>query len=172
MQAGIPHEDIPKTIALRPRFQRVLGFRKERIIEAFQEAKSNQKEFIVTLLDDHVFIKLPKRIQHYWSPQLHLEINDETSDTSKIYGLFGPNPTVWTMFMFLHFIVATMFFVFGIWAYTNWSLEKGYAIQVFLTLFTVVIWFTLYFLGRMGRLKGKPQMHHLNDFMERTLESI
>ena len=31
MSQEVPHEDIPKTIALRPRFQRILDFKKETI---------------------------------------------------------------------------------------------------------------------------------------------
>lgn len=172
MSASVSHEDIPKTIALRPRFQRVMEFKKEAVLKAFEAVKKDQQGYIITIVDDHIFIKLPKRIQHYWSPQLHLEVNEEGDKDSRIYGLFGPNPTVWTMFIFLHFIVATVFFVFGIWAYSNWSLEEDYALQVFFTLLTILIWFVLYFFGRMGRLKGKPQMHQLNNFMEDTLSSI
>jgi hypothetical protein len=164
--------DIPKTIALRPRFQKVLDHNKLAILKLFEEEKSNQKDFIVSVVDDHIFIKLPKKEQHYWSPQLHLEINDDSDNSAKLYGLFGPNPTVWTMFMFLHFVVATLFFAAGIWAYSNWSLGKDYAIQVFLTLLTVVVWFVLYLLGRLGRSKGQPQMQQLNSFMEKTISKI
>jgi len=51
------------------------------------------------------FIKFNQGSQSFWSPQLHLEIVklDEDEQKSKIYGLFGPNPTLWTFFMFLHF---------------------------------------------------------------------
>jgi hypothetical protein len=172
MTGEIQHEELPKTIALRPRFQRILNIKKEAVINAFKAEKNGTSTFILTIVDDHIFIKLPKRLQHYWSPQLHLEVNEESETSSRIYGLFGPNPTVWTMFMFLHFVVATVFFVFAIWAYSNWSLEKSYAIQLFLTLLTIVLWFVLYFFGRMGRLKGKPQMHDLNSFMEQTLVGL
>lgn len=73
--------------------------------------------------------------------------------------------------MFLHFVVAGLFFGFGIWAYTNATLGNSYAIQLFLTFFMVVLWFVLYFAGRIGRAKGKPEMHRLNDFLEDTLKA-
>jgi len=164
--------DIPKTIALRPRFQKIVAEEKKAILKVFEKEKSAQKTFIVSIVDDHIFIKLPRKEQHFWSPQLHLEVNDHEEQASKIYGLFGPNPTVWTLFMFLHFVVATLFFTVGVWAYSNWSLEKDYAIQVFFTLFTVIIWFVLYFFGRVGRSKGQPQMQELNTFMEKTISNI
>ncbi|RNC85160.1 MAG: GTP-binding protein [Winogradskyella sp.] len=116
-------------------------------------------------------MRFPKKEQHYWSPQLHLEINQKDETHATIYGLFGPNPTIWTMFMFFHFIVAGLFIAFGIWTYTNISLDSPYAIQLFLTLFMIVIWFTLYFIGRMGKAKGKPDMYKLHSFMRDTIRA-
>jgi len=162
---------LPNEIVLRPRFKFEVPTHNETLLESFEERKSHQTEFIVSRIDDHVFIKFPKKDQHFWSPQLHLEINEEGSDKSIVYGLFGPNPTVWTLFMFLHFIVAGLFFGFGIWAYTNATLNDSYAIQLSLTLFMVVIWFVLYFAGRIGRSKGKPEMYKLHGFMEETLRT-
>jgi hypothetical protein len=75
------------------------------------------------------------------------------------------------MFMFLHFLVAGLFIGFGIWAYVNWSLETDYAIQLFVTLLMIVIWFALYFGGRLGKKTGMDEMHQLHHFMRDTLRS-
>lgn len=160
-------------IVLRPRFKFNVGSDNESLLSLFEEAKKNQEDFVVSRVDDHVFIKIPKKNQHFWSPQLHLEINkNEDNETlSTIYGLFGPNPTVWTMFMFFHFIVAGLFIGFGIWAYSNWSLGDSYAIQLFVTLMMIVVWFALYFGGRVGKRTGMDQMHELHHFMRDTLRS-
>lgn len=159
-------------VVLRPRFKFNVNHDNEELLTLFENTKKTQSEFIVSRVDDHVFIKLPKQKQHFWSPQLHLEINkNEDNQSSTIYGLFGPNPTVWTMFMFFHFVVIGLFIGFGIWAYTNWSLENDYAIQLFITLFMVVIWFALYFAGRIGKATGNPEMHLLHQFMRDTLRS-
>lgn len=156
-------------IVLRPRFKLNLDRTNEDALMTFENAKKEQNEFIVSRIDDHVFIKIPKSKQHFWSPQLHLEIMEIEKDKCTVFGLFGPNPTVWTMFMFFHFIVAGLFLGFGIWAYSNWSLDNDYAIQLFVTLMMIVIWFALYFGGRIGKATGKEQMHLLNDFMNKTL---
>ena len=159
-------------VVLRPRFKFSVKHDNEYLLELFEAKKKAQSDFIVNRIDDHVFIKIPKAKQHFWSPQLHLEINkDETGPTSTIYGLFGPNPTVWTMFMFLHFVVAGLFIGFGIWAYVNWSLNEPFAIQVFLTLMMVVFWFVLYFGGRLGKKAGHDEMHQLHHFMRDILRS-
>lgn len=162
---------VTNDIVLRPRFKIELDQNNEKLLKAFEDTKKTQSEFIISRIDDHVFIKLPKEKQHFWSPQLHLEINNEPDSKSSIlHGLFGPNPTVWTMFMFLHFLVACLLIGFGIWAYTSWSLGNDYAIQIFITLLMVVLWFALYFGGRIGKATGTDQMHELHEFMNQVLK--
>lgn len=158
-------------IVLRPRFKFEVEINNEKLLNGFEATKTNQTKFTVSRIDDHVFIKFPKKEQHFWSPQLHLEINTEGEDKAIVHGLFGPNPTVWTMFMFLHFIDAGLFFGFGIWTYTNATLGNSYIIQLCLTIFMAILWFVLYFAGRMGRAKGMPDMHLLHVFMKETLRN-
>ena len=159
-------------IVLRPRFNFIVNHDNEVLLKLFEDTKNSQSNFIVSRVDDHVFIKIPKEKQHFWSPQLHLEINqNETENSSTIYGLFGPNPSIWTMFMFFHFIVIVLFLVFGIWAYSNWSLDDDYAIQLFGSLFMIVIWLALYFGGSLGKKSGTDEMCELHHFMRDTLRS-
>ncbi|WP_055444523.1 hypothetical protein [Lacinutrix himadriensis] len=159
-------------IVLRPRFKFDVNVDNETLLKLFEDTKNAQTDFIVSRVDDHVFIKIPRAKQHFWSPQLHLEINkNETNTNSTIYGLFGPNPTVWTMFMFFHFIVIGLFFGFGVWAYTNWSLDNNYSLQLATTLFMVIIWVALYFGGSIGKKTGTDQMHELHTFMRDTLRN-
>ncbi|WP_452228051.1 GTP-binding protein [Lacinutrix sp. MEBiC02404] len=159
-------------IILRPRFKFEAKLDNETLLKLFEETKNTQNDFIVSRIDDHVFIKIPKAKQHFWSPQLHLEINrNETNTNSTIHGLFGPNPTVWTMFMFFHFIVIGLFFGFGVWAYTSWSLNTNYSIQLAITLFMIVVWMALYFGGSIGKKTGTAQMYELHHFMRDTLRS-
>ena len=162
---------IPNEIVLRPRFKFDIEQDNEALLKLFEDSKTSQSDFVVSRVDDHVFIKFPKEKQHFWSPQLHLEINKNDSSTkgSTLFGLFGPNPTVWTMFIFFHFIVIGLFLGFGIWTYTNWSLNTSFAIQLFLTSLMVIIWFVLYFAGRMGKKTGMDEMHKLHHFMRDTL---
>ena len=160
-------KSLPNEIVLRPRFQLELGEPKEIVLSAFE--KSAGRAFVVKRLDDHIFIKLKAEETHFWSPQLHLEINEEGEQGSKLYGLFGPNPTLWTFFMFLHFGVGTLFIIFGIWGYSNWSLDKPYGLQLGVMVLMVLVWVVLYVAGREGKRKGKPQMEQLYRFMIEVL---
>ncbi|NER14892.1 GTP-binding protein [Leptobacterium flavescens] len=156
-------------IVLRPRFQLELSDPKENVLQAFEHTKG--ENYRLKRIDDHIFIKFGEEKAHFWSPQLQLEINESDGGGSRLYGLFGPNPSLWTFFMFLHFGLATLFVIFGIWAYSNWSLEQSYGIQVAAMIFMVIMWFTLYLFGRMGKAKGKPQMQELYSFMKEVLKN-
>lgn len=74
--------------------------------------------------------------------------------------------------MFLHFGVATLFIVLGVWAYSSFTLDKSFSIQIGFMIGLIIIWFPLYAFGRAGRLKGKPQMHELHDFMEEVISPL
>ncbi|XLS28609.1 GTP-binding protein [Flavobacteriaceae bacterium M23B6Z8] len=128
------------------------------------------KPFHIKQSGDHIFIKFDQDHTTFWSPQLHLEVVQESDNESFIYGLFGPSPSLWTFFMFLHFGIATVFIIFGIWGYSNWSLQEPYALQMAVCIFMIILWFALYAFGRMGKSQGKEQMHELYKFMQNALK--
>ncbi len=158
---------LPNDIVLRPRFQIEVAGATDQLLSIFENAET--PPFLVKRLEEHVFIKYNKKQHHFWSPQLHLELESINNISSRIYAVFGPNPTLWTFFMFIHFIIGTLFIITAIWAYSSASLDKSYHSQVSLMLFLTVLWFLLYFLGRIGKKKGRPQMQELYEFMMGTL---
>lgn len=105
-------------IVLRPRFSIMLNQDAKIVLEHFKSNTKKNSSVCVSVIEPHIFLKITKEKQHFWSPQLHLEVLEEGT-SSTIKGLFGPNPVVWTMFMFLHFIVAGVFIGCGVWAYVN-----------------------------------------------------
>lgn len=156
-------------IVLRPRFQMDLEMSCHQLIDRFKKKKNNQSRFGISCLEDHVFLKLPKNEQLFWSPQLHLEITEISETKCMLQGFFGPNPTVWTMFMFFHVVVGTLFIGDMIWLYSNNNLGKSISIQIGIAVALVVIWILLYVAGSIGKKKGKPGMHELYGFMMETI---
>ncbi|MCJ7466113.1 MAG: GTP-binding protein [Maribacter sp.] len=161
-------DSVPNNIALRPRFQIELKYSNHFILDQFE--KTDKPPFVVKRIDEHVFIKFNAEKVNFWSPQLHLEIIEIDSSSSTLFGVFGPNPTLWTFFMFLHFGVATIFIILGVWAYSSASLGRPYSFQMMLMLLMALLWLILYAFGRAGRYKGKPQMLQLYDFMHSVLD--
>lgn len=150
-------------IALRPRFQLLLGVSKEKALKALESPAEDP--FVVSRSDDHIFIRFKRQHQTFWSPQLHIEVWEEDTLSCTISGLYGPNPTLWTFFIFLHFGVATLFIIFAIWAYSGAVLGHPYTLQLTAMVFLVLLWMVLYAFGRAGKKKGKPQISQLQAFM-------
>ena len=157
-------------IILRPRFKLEINKNNEDALKTLENTKESQKIFIISRVDNHVFIRIPNKDQHFWSPQLHLEIDDLDANKSELKGLFGPKPSVWTMFMFFHFAVIGLFIIAGIWVYSNWSLSTDYRLQLGIMIALIGVWFFLYFAGRMGKKKGADEMRQLCNFLENTLD--
>tara|TARA_R110000787_G_scaffold96415_5_gene199800 strand:+ start:18682 stop:19194 length:513 start_codon:yes stop_codon:yes gene_type:complete len=157
-------------IILRPRFKIEINKNNEEALRTIENTKESQKYFVVSRIDNHVFIRIPNKDQHFWSPQLHLEIDELDAKKSELKGLFGPKPSVWTMFMFFHFAVIGLFVIVGVWAYSNWSLKTDFGIQLGIMTALIGIWFILYFAGRMGKKKGADEMKLLYTFLENTLD--
>ncbi|PVW17131.1 GTP-binding protein [Marixanthomonas spongiae] len=151
-------------IVLRPRFSLQFNRDSRHLKSLFEDAKQRQSDFKISCVDDHIFIKLPQKEQHFWSPQLHLELEETKENSCLVKGFFGPNPTVWTMFIFLHVVVGILFLVNATWLYSNYSLGNYIGVQIGIAVALIIMWILLYFAGTIGKQKGKPDMRALFDF--------
>ncbi|APZ46219.1 hypothetical protein BW723_07875 [Polaribacter reichenbachii] len=159
-------------VFLRPRFTIDLDKNCKEILERFSDALKNENSSIIgNIVDGHVFIKVSKKEEHFWSPQLHLEIIEKTSESSFLKGLFGPKPAVWTLFMFIHFVIGISFIAFCMLLYTRVSLNESLFFPVLMMIVLPIIWLLLYFLGKIGKNTGKHQMRKLHSFMMQVIEN-
>lgn len=156
--------DLANEIILRPRFEIKLFANPEVLKKAFDVKPKHP--FLLKRVDEHVYIRFKKEKTNFWSPQLHLEISSFSEGKSSINGIFGPNPTLWTFFMFLHFGVATLFLILGVFAYSKYSLGHDITLWIVGMLFLVLLWLSFYAFGRMGKAKGKPQMEELRRYAD------
>ncbi len=160
-------------ILLRPRFSMDFDENADTLLASFKEnLAEGDCEYCSKIVDKHVFIDVPKKDNHFWSPQLHIEIEELDDNTSKIKGLFGPKPQVWTLFMFIHFLVGTAFLFFLVAAYSKWSLKESVFFPATMLVVLPLLWILLYFLGRMGKATGKKQMDELKRFMQKSLDRL
>lgn len=159
-----------KSIALRPRFEVESNNSVAQILERAKTLKSELKsDYQIKIIDEHLYFYFSKEKRKYYSPFLHLEL-EANEDKTTIKGLFGPEQLLWTLFMFLHFIVAGLFLVFAMMAYTHWSLKQSVVLDFSIMGIMVFFWFSLYFMARLNRERGVPQMHELEILMYKVLE--
>lgn len=76
-------------------------------------------------LHGHAELRVAESERHFWSPTLGLEIRADDAGTTTVHGLFGPHPTVWTFFVFLHFAAATCATLGLVLAWSQWSLGES-----------------------------------------------
>ncbi len=162
--------EITNEFVLRPRFKLECDVACAGLLEKIATAQKTEERFGISTVDNHVFIRLPKAEQQFWSPQLHLEIVESSDNRCSLHGFFGPNPTVWTMFIFFHVVVGTLFLADMVWLYSNAQLGYGTAIQMAIGLGLVATWILLYIAGSIGKKKGKQGMRKLYWFMLKTIE--
>lgn len=162
--------ELGNEIVLRPRFKIEVSTDLESLKTTFDIVAKNP--FSLKRLDEHVYLRFEKSQTDFWSPQLHLEMTSFKKNESTIHGVFGPNPTLWTFFIFLHFGIGTLFVILGIFAYSNYSLGHDVTIWMAGMVFLVVLWFTLYAFGRLGKAKGKPQMKQLKAYLDELIQDV
>jgi len=164
----LANQELNETI-LRPRFSFEINQPNEIALSSFESSKKNQSKFIVSRIGNHVFIRIPKAQQLITSPQLHLEILPINENKSTVKGLFGPSPTIWTLFMFLHFIIVVLATAICVWSYTKWSLGKPFDLQIVSIIILFFIWLALYFIGQSNKKKSIPEMLEQHHFMRDVL---
>ena len=166
------HDDKLNRILLKPRFKLRYKESKDEIIGKFKRRlKDPDCTYLSKVIDHHVVIDVREEEEHFWSPQLHVEIEEEDGLTV-VKGILGPKPKIWTFFMFLHFVVAVSFFVFFVIFYSNWSLDQDYGFAMTMCLLMPVLWIVLYFAGQLGKKFGYEQMKGLHGFLLRVLDGF
>ena len=154
--------EIDNSIVLRPRFHKDVDLSIEQILVNAAKIKEEVKEdYRVKISDNHIFLFIILAKRRYYSPHLHVNLTENEDKTTHIKCLFGPDQTVWTFFMFLHFFVAGVFLVFGMFAISNWMIKMPLTFDFVVMGLMVVVWFLLYFIAKQIRYNGVHQMYEL-----------
>ena len=159
-------------IRLRLRFYKDVSQNINSLRQKFERhASTDTNESSVKVKHNHIWLNVAESKKEYWSPHLHLELEAKEEGGTHIRGLFGPEPTLWTLFMFLHFMVAGIFVIFSAIAYSNYVLKQPTTMNLIVMLLMVIVWFLLYFIAKQIRFKGNGQMNELEGKFLDILES-
>ncbi len=159
-----------KELHLRLRFYKTSSKSVEEITEKCKQMKESlAPDYAIKTVDNHVWINIGALRREKYSPHLHLELDEMEDGNTAINGLFGPDPVLWTMFMFLHFVVAGIFIIFGMIAYSKWTLKENFGLEIVVMTLMIGLWIALYYTARIVRRRGVPQMRELEEVMENIL---
>lgn len=160
-----------KELHLRLRFYKTSSKSVEEITENCKQMKESlAPDYTIKTIDNHIWINIGALRREKYSPHLHLELDEMEDGNTAINGLFGPDPVLWTMFMFLHFVVAGIFIIFGMIAYSKWTLKENFGLEIVVMTLMIGLWIALYYTARIIRKRGIPQMKELEEVMEKILD--
>ncbi|MFY0643333.1 MAG: hypothetical protein JXR19_02595 [Bacteroidia bacterium] len=155
---------------IRPRFRQQFESspkEMEGLIRDRIEHDNEQHKIDAVFSGHHIILKIPTSEQHYWSPQLSLSLEDENEGTL-VRGMYGPPPSVWTMFAFGYFALAVAFVVTGIAAYSYHLLDISTKLVWLLPAYLVAA-LILYMVAQFGQKLGAEQTYTLHHFYEETV---
>lgn len=163
--------DTTNKVRLRLRFYKDIAENINVVRQKFEDYKANcPKDYSIKVNDNHIWMHIVGDKKEYYTPHLHLELEEKDENHTHIRGLFGPDATLWTLFMFLHFIVASIFIIFGMIAYSNFSLNQSILYDLIIMSMMVIVWFLLYFIAKQMRERGADQMNDLEAVFEDIVE--
>lgn len=163
------HDNEINKVLLKPRFRIEVDQVENQIMDNLKKRLNDEDcNFRSQIADMHAVIDVSEEDEHYWSPQLTVEVIKEDNKTI-VKGLLSPKPKVWTFFMFLHFLVAISFFVFLVMFYTQYRLNQDYNFSLIMCIAMPVAWIVLYLVGQFGKKLGYEQMVQLHNFLVDSL---
>ena len=154
---------------IRPRFQKTIHLSPEELragLKARQEQTKN--ECIVHSTTGYVSIHIPRGEQHFWSPQLQMTL-EEQEDGTLIRGLYGPNPSVWTIFLFGYAALAILGFFAAMMGLSQLSLDMEPYMLWALPIMGLLAGL-LYIIAQMGQKFGAEQMFTIHHFFEEVIK--
>ena len=164
--------EVDDEIRLLLRFNKDVAVKADELLGKFKAYASRKDDhFHVKVSGNHVWLYIKGVQKKYYSPHLHLELETPTPDGTHIRGLFGPDPTLWTFFMFLHFIVGGVFLIFLGILYSDYVLQNALTTDFIVLSLMIVVWFLLYFIARQIRHNGNDQMKDLENLYETIIAS-
>ena len=112
------------SLRMRPTFERYLSCSPSEavdVLETHLEATA-ERGYTGEFYTNHALINVPEDEQWFWSPQLTLDFEAENGGT-RIRGMYGPGPSVWTMFMAMYAIAAFVGSLGLLVGLTQWSIN-------------------------------------------------
>ncbi len=157
-------------IAIRPKFKLITEYSKQEVIDKISTALGRTDTTLKgTILDNHIILKIPLAEQHYWSPQLDLDL-EETETGTLIKGRFGPRPSVWLMYIFFYSVLAFISLMIMIMGFAQMNLGMSAHILWGLHITGVTFVFLL-FTAKAGQKLGMEEMIQLKSFFEKSLNT-
>ncbi len=155
---------------IRPRFKVETPLSKEEIRALFSKRlKAPDAPCSGKIRGDYIALFPKAKDKHYWSPHLSITIDDnEIEGKHLLRGLYGPSPSVWSMFMLFYVFLSVMLLIVMVVGFGNRSLGLSSVILWLVPVILIVI-LSLYLIAYFGQKKGHDQIEMIHGFLEEVL---
>lgn len=155
---------------LRPRFRLLVPWSLDQVTDRLQRAlEVDDAPCAGKVLTDFAVLRIRPDQQHYWSPELTLQLHSELEGGTLVRALFGPRPAVWTGFACFYvfaLFVSLMALLFGLSQMSLGMSPLGlWLLPVPLALIVAAI-----ATARFGQHLGSAQMSVLRQFLDQSLD--
>lgn len=122
------------------------------------------------IMGHHITLDIVQKDAHFWSPQLNFRVeeHEDNKEYAVVSGLVGPRPNVWTMFVFIYFVVGVLGFFVSSYGLVQWTLGN-YSHLIWGFPITILLLLTAYRAGKYGEKLAADQMELLKQFLRDTL---
>lgn len=166
-----PFMEPEKELKLRFRFDKVVSKPVDAIQKSCEKLKSSvEPDYRIKITELYIRFSIGMLQREKYSPNLKITLEKMEDGNTYIKGIYGPDPVLWFFFIFLHGIVALVFFIFMAVVYSKWSLGQPFKFDLMVMLTMIIIWLLLYFIARLNRSKGISQMKELEELFNKVIE--
>lgn len=154
---------------LRPKFEVRLERAPEQILADFKAGLARPDvALIAKIRGEALQIGLPEAELNTWSPSLDLRVEPDEAGGTVVRGRIGPQPQVWTTFMFFHMLIAMIGIGGLMWGLAA-SLAGESAWPAWLGLVAVFLHAFVAGAAFIGQGLGADQIHRLRSFVDDVL---
>lgn len=112
---------VMSSFRVRPRFKQVMDLPPDALRDRIVSHIGDENErFEVKCFPGFICIRIHADDQHFWSPRLHLSLEEAGPGRTSIQGTYGPNANVWSIFFFAYLIVGCLTSAAGIFGISQW----------------------------------------------------
>ena len=155
-------------LRLRPRFEAVAPCGPDEAARRLRAALARPGAgFRGGVYGAHALVHVPAAEERVWSPFLSLDIYGRPGET-RVRGLFGPKPSVWTLFVAAYGVCACVAFFAGGFGWAQWGLgQTPWALAGLPAAAAGAL--VVFGLAQYGRRRGQAQMAALRAFLDGAL---
>lgn len=146
---------------IRPRFRLITPYTQDEVMDLLDKFTSEDETVIGKRVYDMYYLDIPKKEQHYWSPELRIMLEENLAgEGTFVRCVVGPRQSVWLLFVFIYGFLSVLTLFGGMYGLVQWN-RGGSAGWLWCFPIALLIIFSVYVVAKLGQRTGRDQMLHL-----------